>query len=357
MKAVLQRNKPSGQRHRTAAAMASLALVALAGCGAASASAATTGKVPLVLYAAEGYDAATCQAFQQYSGIQCELTDDSTGPLDQKVQAEINHPTWGVLWTDGDEAFAALDQEHYLLRGFEPNVTLTAAAQQATPSDKSYIITGFTAMPAVVYQANVVSDPPTSWQDLLSPKWDGEVGMNNPSISGPTYPFVAGMMQQLGGVSQGEQFFSQLKANGLHIYDTNKPTLAALEAGQIKLALVQNSAAIGAELADGALDLKEAYLPKVTMLPSVIGIDGKASAQEISEAKAFVNFVFSGAGQSVRLGGDPEGDSLFWPSVSAYTQLPAVPAFSSIPYQILPAATWGVQESTLNTWFTNNVVQ
>ena len=66
--------------------------------------------------------------------------------------------------------------------------------------------------------------------------------MNDPSQSGPTFPFIAGMMNYLGGVSAGESYFTKLKANGLVIHPTNGPTLQALTSGQINLALVQSSA-------------------------------------------------------------------------------------------------------------------
>ena len=39
--------------------------------------------------------------------------------------------------------------------------------------------------------------------------------MNDPAVSGPTYPFVAGMMNYLGGVAQGEKFYEDLNNNGL----------------------------------------------------------------------------------------------------------------------------------------------
>jgi iron(III) transport system substrate-binding protein len=333
--------------------MGGLALI-LTGCGTTAAAHASAKKVPLIVYAAEGYDANTVAAFQARTGIPTQLVDDSTGPLLAKIQAEANNPQWGLLWVDGDEAFAALDKQHYLLRGFEPTVAWTAAALRVLPADHSYVPTGFTAMPAVVYNRQVVSTPPTTWQQLLEPQWKNAVGMNNPAVSGPTYPFVAGMMQYLGGVTKGESYFEQLKANGLKIYPTNKPTLAALIQGQIKLALVQNSAGIGAAFQDRSLKL--AYLDPVTLLPSIIGIDGRASAQEQAEAKQFVDFVFSSAGQHQRLIGDPHGDSLFWPVVKGYPQLAAVPPFSSIPYQILNAYTWGPREATIDEWFSNNIV-
>lgn len=345
-------------RHRLRPLAASAAVlvataIALSGCGATTTQASSK-KVPLIVYAAEGYDANTVAAFQKKTGIPTKLLDDSTGPLLARIEAEINNPQWGLLWVDGDEAFAALDRQHYLVRGFEPKANWTAAALKVIPSDHSYIPTGFTAMPAVVYNSKVVTQPPTSWSDLLLPQWKNAVGMNNPAISGPTYPFVAGMMQHLGGVSYGENYFRQLKLNGLKIFDTNGVTLTALTQGQIKLALVQNSAGIGAAYQNP--NLKVAYLSPVTLLPSVIGIDGKASHQEQLEAEEFVNYVFSAAGQHQRLIGDPHGDSLFWPVVEGYPQSQLVPSFSSVPYQILNAYTWGPRESAIDQWFTSNIV-
>ena len=71
------------------------------------------------------------------------------------------------------------------------------------PSDKSYIPTGVTLMAALAYNKTKVPNPPTTWQQLLPPQWKGQVGMNDPSQSGPTFPFIAGMMNYLGGVSAG----------------------------------------------------------------------------------------------------------------------------------------------------------
>ena len=47
-------------------------------------------------------------------------------------------------------------------------------------------------------------NPPSTWQQLLQPQYKGLVGMNDPSQSGPTFPFIAGMMNYLGGVSSGD---------------------------------------------------------------------------------------------------------------------------------------------------------
>jgi iron(III) transport system substrate-binding protein len=97
------------------------------------------------------------------------------------------------------------------------------------------------------------------------------------------------MMNFLGGsngVTKGEAYYTKLKANGLVINPTNGPTLQALTSGQIKLALVQSSAGIGAGSTESGL--KVDYLNPITLLPSAIGIDAKAPKAEQLEAETFV---------------------------------------------------------------------
>ena len=307
-----------------------------------------------MVYSAQGYDSAMTAAFQKATGITTTLVDDSTGPLLTRVQAEAANPHWGVLWVDGDEAFAALDAQGALVQHWEPSVKWTAAAKGLLPKDGSYIPTGLTMAGTLVYSTKTVANPPTSWNDLLSSQWNGQIGMNDPAVSGPTFPFVAGMMSYLGGVSRGEGFYSQLKANGLQVFQTNGDTLHALGSGQIKLALIQSSAGIGASIKDPTI--KTAFLPPTTLLPGVIGIDAKASAAEIAEAKQFVDFVLSRAGQKVQLSGDPTGDSLYWPVVSGISPEAAVPSLSGIKFQVINPYTWGAQENSINSWFTNSIV-
>ncbi|MHB1712960.1 MAG: ABC transporter substrate-binding protein [Acidimicrobiales bacterium] len=360
-------SRGSGPISRTAAtlAAATLAAISLAACGGSSATATTnvsrsvtaaSPKVPLVVYAAEGYDQVEVNAFAAATGIPTQLVDHSTGTLLAKISAESNNPQWGVFWSDGAESYAALDKQHMLVRGFEPGTgTLNALGKEVVPADKSYVPTGLTIAGSLVYNSQVVKHPPTTWTQLLGPKYRGDVGMNNPALSGPTYPFVAGLMQQLGGVGPGERFFQQLKSNGLHVYGTNKVTLNALINGTIKFAIVQNSAGIGFETK--APQLRVSYPSKVSLLPGIIGIDAKAFKTVISEAERFANFVYSPKGQALMLSGDPHGDSLFFPIVKGTVANPGVPDLGTIPTTNPNPLLWGPREASLNQWFTNNIAQ
>jgi iron(III) transport system substrate-binding protein len=336
-------------------ALASAALTLTTGTATAVAATTTTAGPPLVVYSAQGYDSTETTAFQKATGIKVELDDNSTGPLLTKIEAEKNNPKWGLLWVDGATAFASLDQQGLLMKGWEPMVNWNSLGKAAVPTDKSYVPTGITMAGTLVYDDKTVTDPPTTWQQLLSSKWNGDMGMNDPAVSGPTFPFVAGMMNYLGGVSKGEQFYTNLNNHGLHVYLTNGDTLAALEAGIIKLALIQSSAGIGAGLKDPGIKVE--FLPPVTTLPSAIGIDSKAPKAEQLEAEKFVEFVLSTQGQQLMQSGDPTGDSLYWPVLTGVNPLKALPALSTFKSQTINPYTWGAQENTINTWFTDNIVE
>ena len=315
------------------------------------------GAVPLVVYSAQGYDKQVTDAFTKATGIPTKLNDDSTGPLLAKVAAEKNNPQWGLLWVDGDQAFASLDQQGQLLP-YTPSVTLSAQATTLVPADHSYVPVGLTAVHAIIYNtAKAGGTVPQAWSDLLQPAYKGLVGMNNPAVSGPTYPFVAGIMAQMGGEDQGKQYFTGLKGNGLHIYPTNGDTLHALTTGQITYGIIQSSAAVGAAADPKSPGLKVVFPPKQTLLPGVIGIDSKAPAAEQAEAKKFVDYVLSPDGQKQMQAGDPTGDSLFWPVLDSVPPLPALPPLASLPIQTIDPQVWGPKEGEINTWFTNNIAQ
>jgi iron(III) transport system substrate-binding protein len=161
------------------------------------------------------------------------------------------------------------------------------------------------------------------------------------------------MMNYLGGVAQGKQFFTKLKANGLVVNPTNGPTLQALTNGQIKLALVQSSAGTGAALGDKSLKVK--YLSPATLLPGCIGIDAKAPKAEQQEAEKFIQFVLSPAGQKAMQTGDPTGDSLYYPVIKGVAPLKGLPPLSSVKVQRLNPYTWGSREAAINSWFDSSI--
>ncbi len=113
----------SSSSSSTAAASASSSAASASSSAPASSSAAA---VPLVVYSAQGYDSAMTKAFTKATGIPVQLDDNSTGPLLTQIEASKNNPKWGLLWADGATAFAGLDTQGLLLKGWEPSVSFNS---------------------------------------------------------------------------------------------------------------------------------------------------------------------------------------------------------------------------------------
>jgi iron(III) transport system substrate-binding protein len=333
------------------ATAATLVLGAIATTGAAMAA----GPGQLVFYSAQGYDQSEATAFQNATGIQVKLSDMSTGPLLSKVIAERQNPRWDVIWFDGNAPMANFDGQGMLLRGYNPpNLSrYNKLGKTLLPADHAYFPTGVTAAGVIIYSTKAVpaKDAPKTWADLLKPFFKNGVGMNNPAISGPTYPIVAGLMAQM-GMAKGEAYFKALKANGLLISATNGVTLQALADGRIKAAIVQDSAAQGLKLSGAPV--KIVYPASgVVELPSDIAINAKAP--DMAAAKRFVNFVLSAQGQKVMQQEKQAGsDSLFAPVTVG---LKPIVERGAVHWYYLNPVTWGQKEASIVSWFTDTVVR
>jgi len=332
--------------------------------------AAAPAQTTITIYEATGYAADEIAAFNKTMGYTA-IKDytDSTGPLLAKVAAETNNPQWNLLWVDGAEAFAALDKNHALVP-YTPKGDFNDLGKSLFPADHSFIPLGATVMGVALYNANNVKTPPATYKDLLNPAFKGKIGMNNPAVSGPTFPFIAGMFDQIGGkstktatgvaanIAAGESFLKSLKTtNGILVNDRNGPTTHAFEIGNIDIALIQSSAALNeinklAKTPIPGVTPKIAFLTKPNLVTNVIGIGTAGTATQHRLAKKFVDFVLSKAGQAVATASS-DSDSFFWPVTTYASPKSFVPALPD--YHLADPYAWGPQQPAVDDWFLQNI--
>jgi len=317
-------------------------------CGAALS---TTHATTLTVYGAMGYDQHVAQAFTKATGIPVNLIHLSTGPLLARVQAEARNPQWDVLWLDGNQAMQTFASEKLLQCGWAPTVRYTALGKQLVPPSHCWQPVGVTYAGVILYNPKAIAeaDWPTGWNDLAKPALRGKVGMDNPAISGPTYPLVAGLLQHLGD-APGKAYFERLKANGLRVFPTNSVTLRALQYGQIDAAVVQSSAAIG--FLHEMPGLRIATPAPATVLPSDLAIGKHATGTLQQQARRFVQWVLSPAGQAAMQQGDPDADSNYEPLLDSTAALPSLKQLGSVQPLVLDPAVWGPKEPQVIDWFT-----
>lgn len=307
----------------------------------------------LTVYAAFGYDQAVAQAFTRSTGIAVDLVHLSTGPLQARVQAEGARARWDIVWFDGNVAMRELALQHRLACGWAPDARYSALGRRLEPADRCYLPVGLTYAGTMLVNTRRLHPTPHSWADLALPALRGKVGMNNPAISGPTFPFVAAMLQH-DGLRAGEAWFEQLHRNGLKVYPTNGVTLRALQYGQIDVAIVQSSAALGFAAREAGLRIVAA--PPQAALPSDIAIGAGVQGGTLQQARRFVEFVLSPAGQRAMQQGDPDADSNYQPLLQGVRALPAVSRLVVRDPLLLDPLAWGPRQSGIDQWFSSRVL-
>jgi len=308
----------------------------------------------LVLYSAVDYGPAVGKAFTRATGIKVTVVPLTTGALLARISAEGHRPAWTLAWFDGDLAAAALDHAGLVSRHTVPHLPWTALGHILIPADGSYTPTGMTLAGAFTYQPSILAHPPATWAGLLAPGLHSAIGMNNPAISGPMYPMLAGLLAQGGGWPNGQGFVMKLKDNGLHVYAKNKATLAALKAGDIKLAVTQSSAAWYLAARDRALQVS---LPNPSFaLPSVLTVAAGISAKTRAVAVRFIRFAMMHDIQKLRML-KGEGDGYYWPlTTDAPHPKAGMPTLGTLSIKHLDPQRWGPIEPQVNQWFSQAIV-
>jgi iron(III) transport system substrate-binding protein len=303
----------------------------------------------LVVYSGLDYGPTVAAAFTKETGIKVDIVRLSTGSLLARIASQGHHPAWDLAWFDGATAAMSLDQAGLLAHHLPAPTNLNATGKTMLSSQGAYIPTGMTLAGVFIYDPARLATPPTSWSDLTQPAYQGQVGMNDPSISGPTYPMLAGMLSNAGGWPQGQNYVEALKADGLHMFDKNDATLAALQSQAISLAIVQSSAAVYFAAAHPAL--KVIFPSPAFALPNVMVEAAGLKDRQRADAAKFMAFVMRPDIQKLRqTHGEADGD--YWPiTTDAPAPLPGLPGLGTLDTVTLDPARWGGLESAINSWF------
>ncbi len=311
-------------------------------------------KPGLVFYSAVSYGPMIAKSFTAKTGIPVQVVEMSTGALLARISAQGNNPQWDVAWFDGASAAAGLAGAHLLSTGMVPaDIPWTRLGKRMIPPNGAWIPTGYTLAGVFLHKSG--SPAPQRWDDLLEPAWKGKFAMNNPAISGPTYPQVAGWLATHGGWPKGQSFLLALKANDVQVYPKNSNTIHALTTGTVQLAIVQSSAAYA--LAAQEPGKWQVSLPQpAVLLPRVMVFASHLSPKARQEAIAFARYMLSPEAQELAMRkGAPDG--YYWPITQ---NAPQPNAGMGNPLQLplvnLDPTVWGQRENAVNAWFSREIL-
>lgn len=149
---------------------------------------------------------------EAYPNIKIEQVIAGTGELLQRVAAESENPLADVLWGGGADSLAGF--KNY----FEPYVCANDDVIDEAFKDSDDLWIGESPLPMVIFYNRELcpdEEAPKTWDDLLDPKWKGQIAFASPVKSGSAFTQLCTMIFAHGGPEGGgwdfvEQFYANL---------------------------------------------------------------------------------------------------------------------------------------------------
>lgn len=224
---------------KTPTLLLSLSLL-LAGCGgdatATNAGAAAAGDGPLVFVALDqDFSGPMLESFAKELGFpirqQYDTENAKTVSLVSRLLAEKNRPTCDVFWNNELAHTVHLAEEGLLAPYVSPN----AADVPAQWRDKDGRWTGFAARARVlIVNTDLLPDPktwPTSYKDLVDPKWKGRCAVARP-LTGTTMTHFTALRLALGDQAF-DTFFTAMEKNEVRFVVSNGAVMHEVRDGKL----------------------------------------------------------------------------------------------------------------------------
>lgn len=219
--------------------------VALMSCGKPAEDSRTANQVVVYVALDEMFSRPILDRFEQETGIrvvaQYDTEASKTTGLVNRLLAERSRPRADVFWNNEVVQTIRLKNEGALTPYRSP-------AGDAIPGafkDADGYWTGLAARGRVIiYNTDLVSDPPTSIHDFLDPRWNGKAAIARP-LFGTTATHAAALFARW-GEAEARKFFEGLKANNVAILPGNATVRDLVAQGEYAIGLTDTDDANGA---------------------------------------------------------------------------------------------------------------
>lgn len=216
--------------------------------------------------------------FEQESGITVKMVTDTeatkTTGLLERLNAERERPACDIWWSSEPVGTISLARAGLL----DPAATRnerdfkTGWPTQLKATDSSWYGCAQRAR-VIAYNTNKLlkQQAPKTLRDLLSPNYNGRVGMARPQF-GTTRTHIAALVA-LHGDTTTRTYLEALKANGLKLYDGNSAVVKAIADGEIDVGLTDTDDVEAGRRnkwpVDSHFETADKPNAKITGLPSV----------------------------------------------------------------------------------------
>jgi iron(III) transport system substrate-binding protein len=249
-------------------------------------------------------------AFQKKTGIKVSMKAGSATELATLIMEEKSNPKADIYIANDAGALEKLRTEK-VLEPYTSDTLKIVPEDLKAPDNSWYAVTARARV--IMYNKKLVteSELPKSLKDLTDPKWKNQIGM----ATGANESVIANVtaMRVTDGDQATEKFLTDLKNNGLKVYQGHTDVRQAVGKGEIKLGWV-NHYYYHLQLAEKENnDVGVIYPDQVTVNISGVGI--VKGAKNSANARAFADFLLT-----------PETQKLF---AEVNYEMPVVPGVAT----------------------------
>lgn len=186
----------------------------------------------------ENYISEYIQTFnEEYPEIKINLIRDSSGIIAAKVEAEKNNSQADVLWGVATTGLL-INQEYFEPFSYDINNIESKFIDKENKNPRWVGISAW--MTAFSYNTKEGKDKeisiPKSYEDLINPKYRGEIIMSNPSSSGTGFLTVSAWIQLM-GEEKAWEYMDKLNENiKMYVHSGSAPTKMASQ-GEIVIGI------------------------------------------------------------------------------------------------------------------------
>ena len=278
------------------AGLACFVTMAVFACGSASAQ----GQLNMICAPAADWCEAIAAAFQRDTGVKVAMVRKSSGEILAQVRAEAQNPKLDIWFGASSDTHFAAAEQNLLAPYTSPNMAgLHPWARKAHEQSKGHSVGVSSGTIGIAWNTEVLARKgvarPETWQDLLHPRFKGELQMPNPNSSGTAYTIIAGFVQLWGE----DKAFDYLKALHLNVNAYTRSGSAPVKAtarGETGVAISFDMEALTERYAGLPVDI--AYPPEGTSY-EVACMSIIRGARNEREAKRFYDWYLTPAAMDI----------------------------------------------------------
>lgn len=297
------------------------------------------------------------ERFTDDTDIPIQVVDMSGGEILARIEAERANPQWDLVFVQGHGSVNRLYESEQLLdQGWQPENAenyndLGNEIYQEDPEAPWWPVT--VSAPALLTYNPECADgeqvEELGWDALRHEDYEGRIGMPDPAVSGPAYPYVSWFFED--DMDAGYEFWSDVFDNDVQMFRSNSPVAEALMGCEIAVAGLEEPNTYG-EVEAGE-DIGIVYPEEGTPGSArAVGISAETEAND--EAEAFVEWMLEEETQQ-QLASIEDRNKYFVPVIDDVESDSLLPPNDYLgeptPYVFTDYAWAGEVEDEIKQWF------